>query len=217
MLPLYDDQHSRRFPLVTILIILANVAVFAGWQLRVGIPHSIEIGGMVPGDFLRSPSPGSCLHMVSAMFMHAGWVHLIGNMWFLWIFGNTTEDAMDNGRFFIFYFICGLAADFSHIYFSPNSTVPMIGASGAVSGVLGAYLMLHPKASITTLVPLGIFIRIMELPAWFFLLVWIGLQILSQFVEAGARPHSGGGIAYLAHIGGFAAGALLIFFFKNRR
>jgi membrane associated rhomboid family serine protease len=217
MLPLHDDQQTRRFPFVTILIIALNVAVFAGWQLCVGLPQSVALAAMVPAEFTQSPSPQAVAHMIASMFMHGSWMHLIGNMWFMWIFGNNIEDATGHARFTVFYFVCGILADFAHIFATPNSVTPMIGASGAVSGILGAYLMLHPNARISTFIPLGIFFRVLELPAYVFLLIWIGFQILSQMASGVASHRHGGGVAYLAHIGGFCAGLFLIFFFKEER
>ena len=217
MLPLYDDQPTKRFPFATILLILANLGVFVGWQLKVGIPESVEIGAMVPAEFTHSPSPDSVAHMMASMFMHAGWMHILGNMWFLWIFGNNVEDAMGAGRFVFFYLLCGVIADLAHIGFSPDSVTPMIGASGAVSGVLGAYLVLHPKASISTLVPIFFFIRIVRVPAFLFLLIWIGLQILAQTLSNSGAHKEQESVAYLAHIGGFFSGLALIFFFKKAR
>jgi len=213
MLPLYDDRPRQRFPFATLLLIFLNFLVFAGWQLRAGIPESVEIGAMIPAEFMHSPSPDNFIHMAASMFMHAGWLHILGNMWFLWIFGANVEGAIGPGSFFLFYLLCGVAADLVHIAFSPDSLLPMIGASGAVSGVLGAYLILHPKASITTFVPIILFFKIVQVRAWFFLLVWIGFQVLAQ-----ATAHrQEGGVAYLAHIGGFFSGVLLIFFFKKAR
>jgi membrane associated rhomboid family serine protease len=217
MLPLYDNQPKRRFPFITIILIALNAAVFTGWQLRIGIDQSAEIAGMQPAQFLRWPLQESLLHMVAAMFMHGGWTHLIGNMWFLWIFGSTIEGETGSLQYMVFYFICGLIAAFAHILFTDNIHTPMIGASGAISGVLGAYLILHPTAEIATFVPLWIFLRVIALPAWVFLMIWIGLQIFSQTAVSASAQHSGGGVAYLAHIGGFFAGMILIFFFKNER
>ena len=218
MIPLHDDQPTKIVPFVTIVLILINAWVFIGWQLQVGIERSVMQAAMVPAEFTGSPEPGDFRNMLSSMFMHGGWMHLIGNMWFLWIFGNNIEDAMGHVRFVVFYLLCGVLADFAHIAASPFSTVPMIGASGAVSGVLGAYLVLHPRARVMTLVPLGLFTRIMPLPAWMFLLLWIVLQIVSQLVLLGRTNQSPqGGVAYLAHIGGYVAGLVLIFFFKKER
>jgi membrane associated rhomboid family serine protease len=213
MLPLHDDQPRERVPFATLFLIFLNFLVFIGWQLQAGIPESIEIGAMIPADFNQSPSPDNWIHLASSMFMHGGWMHILGNMWFLWIFGANVEDVIGSGRFALFYVLCGAAAGFVYVAFSPESLLPMIGASGAVSGVLGAYLILHPKASITTFVPIIIFFKIIRVRAWFFLVVWIGFQILSQATSAQKE----GGVAYLAHIGGFFSGILLIFFFKKAR
>lgn len=197
------------------LIIVANVFVFAGWQLQVGLRESVALAALVPAELTHHPSIDTAENLITSMFMHGGWMHLLGNMWFLWIFGNNIEDATGHFRFVIFYLLCGILAAFAHIAAEPDAAVPLVGASGAISGVLGAYLMLHPRATITTLVPLGLFTRLIEVPAFLFLLLWIGLQVLSQ--AASRANTSGGGIAYLAHIGGFVAGLILIFIFKKRR
>jgi membrane associated rhomboid family serine protease len=217
MLPLYDDQPAKRFPFVTIFLIAANVAVFAGWQLRVGLEESVQLAALVPAQITHAPAGPAALHLFSSMFMHGGVMHLLGNMWFLWVFGNKVEAATGPVRFLIFYLLCGIAAAAAHVACAPHSHLPLVGASGAIGGVLGAYLLLHPGARIATLVPIFIFIRIIELPAWVFLLVWFALQVLSQAAsDAGPHRH-GGGVAYLAHIGGFTAGLLLIFLFKKQR
>lgn len=217
MIPIRDDLPTKTFAFITLIIIAVNAWVFAEWQLPLGIERSVRLAAMVPAAFTNAPPPDAFRHMIASMFMHGSWMHLIGNMWFLWIFGNNIEDAMGHFRFVIFYLVCGVLADFAHIAYSPESRVPMIGASGAVSGVLGAYLVLHPKARVTTLIPIWIFIRFFEIPAFVFLLIWIGIQILSQMASAvpSRHPGAGGGVAYLAHIGGFFAGLLLIFFFKK--
>ena len=212
MLPLYDDRPPRRFPLATLLIIAANAAVFFAWQLRIGIDESVHIGGLVPLKFVHSSWLPGVAHMISSMFMHGGLMHLLVNMWFLWVFGRNIEDCMGFLRFVLFYLLCGIAADYFYIYFSAGSRIPLVGASGAISGVLGAYLLLGPNASIVTLTP---YFLIIKLPAWFFLIIWIGMQILYQLAAA-SRGHSEGDVAYAAHIGGFLAGLMLIFFFKNR-
>ena len=211
MLPLYDDRPARRFPFATYLTIAVNVWIFVAWQLRLGVDRSVEIGGLVPAKFLRSHWEPGVAHMVSSMFMHGSWAHLLGNMWFLHVFGKNVEDSMGFIRFLLFYLLCGLAADYLYIYFSPASEVPLVGASGAISGVLGAYLLLDPGASIATLTP---YLYTIKLPAWSFIIIWIGMQFLYQFASAGHED--AGGVAYMAHIGGFAAGFILIFFFKNR-
>jgi membrane associated rhomboid family serine protease len=217
MLPLYDDQTTRRFPFVTILLIAANVLVFAGWQLRVGLDESVQLAALVPAELTRAPGLHAFTTVLTSMFMHGGWAHLLGNMWFLWIFGNNVEDATGAVRFVIFYLLCGIAADAAHVAFVPRSQMPLVGASGAISGVLGAYLLLHPDARITTFVPLGFLVRVIELPAWFFLIIWFGLQLLSQAASSVASQRHGGGVAYLAHIGGFVAGLALVFPFRKKR
>lgn len=199
MLPLHDEQRPWRFPFATVSIIVVNAAIFCLWQLRLGVVESVSRGDLVPVD---SHWPHGMAHIFSSMFLHAGWMHLIGNMWFLFIFGKGVEEAAGPVRFLLFYLLCGIAADYVYIYFSPASEIPLVGASGAISGVLGAYLVLCPKASI------------IQLPAWFFLIIWFGMQVLWQ-AAAVSRHHGGGDVAYAAHIGGFVAGLLLIFFFKK--
>lgn len=211
MLPLHDDQPSRRFPFATVLIIAANAAIFLLWQLRTGLDESVNRGGLVPALFVNSHWVPGVAHMLSSMFLHAGLMHLLGNMWFLYVFGKGVEETTGSTRFLLFYLLCGIAADYVYIYFSPRSEILLVGASGAISGVLGAYLALYPKASITTLAPYFYSIR---LPAWFFLIIWFGMQVLWQAASASGR-HAGGDIAYAAHIGGFVAGLFLIFFFKK--
>src|SRR3954447_20913027 len=179
MIPLYDDQPAIRPPIVTLLIIAINILVFAGWQLRIGLENSVDAGALVPAA-LTHHEGGSVTRLVTAMFMHGGWMHLIGNMWFLWIFGNNIEDACGHFKFLAFYVAAGVAATLAHVFVSPESFRPLVGASGAISGVLGAYLLKHPKAMVRTLVPLGFFTRIVDLPAFLFLLIWIGLQVISQ-------------------------------------
>ncbi len=213
MIPLSDDQRTRGFPIVTVIVIVLNVLVFVGWQLRVGMEDSLGIGAFIPA-MLSGHEPGGTTRLITSLFMHGGWMHLIGNMWFLWIFGDNVEDACGPVRFAIFYLLCGVAATLAHAWPSPDSVMPLVGASGAISGVLGAYLLKHPHARVRTLIPLGFFSRIVDLPAWVFLLIWMGMQILMQ---AGSRAGHGGGVAYLAHIGGFVAGMGLIVFFEKPR
>ena len=219
MIPLRDDNPTVLWPLVTIALILANTAVFF-YELSLD-PRLLESliyqMGMVPaavtGSFI--PGTGGYFTLVTSMFLHGGWMHVIGNMLYLWIFGNNIEDSMGHLRFILFYLITGLAAAAAHLAFNAASTVPTIGASGAVSGVLGAYLVLFPHARVQTLVTLGFFIRIIYVPAWVLLLFWIGLQLLNQAL-APIDP-AAGGVAYAAHIGGFAAGLVLIPLFRKHR
>jgi len=214
MIPLYDDQPTRSSPFITVALILANLIVFIGWQLGVGLEQSVALAAMVPAE-ISTNTPQGAIYIFTSMFMHGGWLHLIGNMWFLWIFGNNIEDACGHIRFLLLYVLCGVIAAFAHVIAQPESTVPLIGASGAVSGVLGAYLLLHPHARIRTLIPIVFLIRIVDIPAFVFLILWIGIQVLSQVTSQVGE--GGGGVAYLAHIGGFIAGAALIKVLERRR
>jgi membrane associated rhomboid family serine protease len=145
------------------------------------------------------------------MFLHGSWMHLIGNMWFLWVFGNNIEDSMGHARYLIFYLICGALATAAHLASAPGSPIPTVGASGAISGIMGAYLVLYPRVRVFTLFFFVIFIRVIPIPAWVMLLWWFGLQVLSGSVLAG----SGGGVAFWAHVGGFVAGVVLIKLFAK--
>jgi membrane associated rhomboid family serine protease len=146
------------------------------------------------------------------MFLHGSWMHLLGNMWFLWLFGNNVEDSMGRVRFVVFYLLCGLAAALGQILTDPGSPIPMVGASGAISGVMGAYLILYPKVRVFTLVPLGFFITSMALPAWVMLGYWFFIQFVSGLVSVGAES---GGVAFWAHVGGFVAGVALVKLFAR--
>jgi membrane associated rhomboid family serine protease len=150
----------------------------------------------------------------TSMFMHGGWLHLLGNMWFLWIFGNNVEDSMGHLRFAVFYLLCGLAAAALQLVFTNNPQIPMVGASGAIGGVMGAYILLYPRVQVHLLIFLGIFITTIAVPAIFMLGYWFVLQLLGGFTTIGGQ---GGGVAFWAHIGGFVAGSLLIFLFRNPR
>jgi membrane associated rhomboid family serine protease len=222
LIPLSDENPTFLRPVVTIAIIAANIAVFLyQLSLLVADPRLEEAliyqFGVVPaamthGVFLGT---GEYYRTLTSMFLHGGWLHIIGNMLYLWIFGNNVEDSMGHLRFVIFYLLTGVIAACAHIAIQPASTIPTIGASGAVSGILGAYLVLHPHARIKTLVPLFVFFTVAYIPAWLFLVVWIGWQVLSQSLVS-ASP-TAGGVAYGAHIGGFIAGALLISLFRKYR
>jgi len=223
MIPLKDDNPVRITPILTFGLILINVAAFF-YQLSLG-PKQGQLFlfqyGVIPallvGDTTLPPELAAIppnLSLLTSMFLHGGWMHLIGNMWYLWIFGDNIEAAMGRMRFIAFYLICGLLASFSHILTDPSSTIPTIGASGAISGVLGAYLLLYPKARVLVLVPLGLFSRIMYIPAGFVLGFWFVIQLLSGSMSFGRQ---GGGVAFWAHIGGFVAGMLLVGLFKKRQ
>ena len=165
----------------------------------------------LPAQFAAIPS---LLSIFTSMFLHGGWMHLVGNLWFLWIFGNNIEEAMGHARYLAFYLICGVLASASHIFSSPASTIPSIGASGAIAGVLGAYIMLYPRARVWTLIFLGFFIRLMYLPAGVILGFWILLQFINGSMMMGRQD--AGGVAFWAHVGGFIAGILLVGLFKKR-
>ncbi len=219
MIPLRDDNPTVLWPIVTVTLIIANAGVFL-YELSLDprVLHTfIYQMGMVPSSVLQAhiPGTGGYFTVLSSMFLHGGWMHVIGNMLYLWIFGNNIEDSMGHLRFIVFYLVAGLAAAVAHLAFNPASMVPTIGASGAVSGVLGAYLVLFPHARVQTLITLGWFIRIVYLPAWLLLIFWIGLQLLNQALDP-VDPR-GGGVAYAAHIGGFVAGLALIPLFRKYR
>ncbi|MFQ5681895.1 MAG: rhomboid family intramembrane serine protease [Candidatus Binatia bacterium] len=219
MIPLRDNNPTVLWPVVTVAFIIANSSVFL-YELSLG-PRALDTFifqmGMVPAHVLHAqlPGTGGYVSLVSSMFLHGGWMHLIGNMLYLWIFGNNVEDSMGHLRFIGFYLLSGLSAAGTHLAFNATSTVPTIGASGAVSGVLGAYLFLFPHARVQTLITLGWFIRIIYLPAWVLLFFWILLQVLSQALDP-MNPR-GGGVAYAAHIGGFVTGLALIPLFRKYR
>jgi membrane associated rhomboid family serine protease len=209
MLPISDENPTRRFPLVTVLLIAANIAVFAAWQMRLGLAQSVAWGGLVPHE-LHPVSAAGIRHLFTSMFMHAGILHLLGNLWFLWIFGDNVEDDIGRIRFLLLYLASGVAAAATHVALNVQSALPLVGASGAISGVLGAYLVLHPVARVKTLV----FIRFIRIPAWIFLILWIGLQVfaLSQTLKG-----KNAGIAYAAHVGGFVAGMILAIAIRPRQ
>ncbi len=221
MIPLHDDNPTTITPVVTIALIAACVLVFF---YEVSLPEDaaelfVRRYGAIPALFLGHASVApewvggpSYASLVTSMFLHGGWMHLIGNMLYLWIFGNNVEDVMGHARFVAFYLTCGVLAALSHGLIDPTSTVPMVGASGAISGVLGAYLLLFPHARVLVLVPLGIFSRIMYVPAALVLGLWFVMQVLSGGMSLG---RGGGGIAFFAHIGGFVAGMALIGLFKR--
>jgi len=208
---------------VTVSLIIANAGVFI-WQINLVLNHPelaegfINRMGLVPAALMKGGvrGNGGYITVFSSMFLHGDGMHIAGNMLYLWIFGNNIEDSMGHLRFIVFYFVVGLTAAVAHIFLNPASTVPTIGASGAVSGILGAYLVLFPRARVRTLIPLiGPFFRIVRLPAWALLLFWIAFQILHQVIVPTNAAR--GGVAYAAHIGGFAAGFVLILFFRKYR
>ena len=233
MIPYRDENETLRTPVITLILIGLNVLV---WLFAQGagtvpkLPSSVCNFGLIAGELTGKATPGSgfpmgedlvCvidagpqyLHLITSMFLHGSWMHLIGNMWFLWIFGNNVEDVMGRIRFVLFYVISGLAAAGLQVAITPSSAIPMVGASGAISGVMGAYLFLFPKVRVFAFVPLGFVMTSVALPAWTMLVYWMLLQTVSGVVDLGRS--GGGGVAFWAHIGGFVAGLALIKLFAK--
>ena len=221
MIPLRDDNPSAIVPIVSWVLIGACVLVFL-WQLSLGpresqiavyalgvIPAVLFEGSRLPPELVLAPPLAT---VFTSMFLHGGWMHLIGNMLYLWIFGDNVEDSMGHGRFIVFYLLCGVAAVLAQSLPDTASEVPMIGASGAISGVLGAYLLLYPHARVLVLIPLGFFSQILHLRAGIVLGLWFALQLFNSLIT----PPGGGGVAFGAHIGGFVAGLALLPLFKRR-
>jgi membrane associated rhomboid family serine protease len=227
MFPLKDDNPTLFTPYVTVFIIAVNVAVWLTLEHAGSGPGYLQAlcqHGLIPGHLTGEIPAGTQIRggrfvctvggeawwsVFTSMFMHGGWLHLIMNMWFFWVFGNNIEDAMGHVRFAVFYLLCGVLATVTHVASGPGSPVPTIGASGAISGVMGAYLVLYPRVRVYTLFIIFIIIRIIPLPAWLLLLEWFALQLFTG--AAGAA----GGVAVWAHVGGFVAGGLLIPLFRS--
>lgn len=211
MIPLRDTQPSYTKPIVTIGLILANVFAFM-FELSLddfSRNHFIAIFGIIPAR-LNYES------LLTSMFLHGGFMHLIGNMWFLWIYGDNVEDVLGHGKYLFFYIFCGLVAGLVHVMFNPDSRVPTIGASGAIAGIMGAYMAKFPHSRVLTLIPLIIFFTTVEIPAVWILAYWFILQIFSGVGEIGHSNVSQGGVAWFAHIGGFIFGYLAIRILKTR-
>ncbi len=217
MFPLRDNVPSRQFPLVTVFLILANVIVFL-FQVMMGpAVHAVTFRfGVVPARLVSLwYDPRVLFTLLSSMYLHGGWMHLLGNMWYLWIFGDNVEDRMGRVRFFVFYTVSGVLAALLQVAAAPRSPIPMIGASGAIAGVLGAYLLLYPRARVATVVLVFYFIRIIWLPAILVLGGWFLIQLLNGLASLGVMMHTGG-VAWWAHIGGFIAGMILLPIFRRR-
>ena len=224
MFPLYDTIHSRTFPYVNVGIIVLNViAFFYEISLGADIEQFLLLYGIVP---IRYSNPDIGMHFtlaeqavpfVSSVFLHGSWLHLIFNMWFLWIFGDNVEDRMGHVRYFLFYILCGIAAGIAHLLLNPGLEVPTVGASGAIAGVMGAYFILYPMARIIVMVPVFIFPFLFEIPAFFFLGFWFIIQFFSGSVDLLRITDDFRGIAWWAHAGGFLNGVVLVFFFKKSR
>jgi rhomboid family protein len=227
VIPYRDENETQRTAFVTYALVGINVLV---WFLVQGagspttLVSSVCDYGLIPGELTGTLRAGSPLlpcgigpgrqpeHLVTSMFLHGSWMHLIGNMWFLWIFGNNVEDSMGRGRFVVFYLLTGLVAAFAQVVTNPGSSVPMVGASGAISGVMGGYLVLYPRVRVFALLPLGFLMTSIALPAWVMLVYWLGLQLVSGLLSAGGE---GGGVAFAAHVGGFVAGVVLVKLFAR--
>lgn len=214
MIPLKDDIPSKKFPIVTLLIIVLNTLIWF-YEVSLGpyMENLVYVLGVTPAQLFTLGIGGQLFVMTTAMFMHGSWMHFLGNMLYLWIFGDNVEDRLGRLRFLLFYLITGYIATLAHVFSDPASNIPLIGASGAIAGVLGGYFILYPHARVLTLIPIFIFIQIIHIPALYFLGFWFLLQILNQtFNIQGAQS-----VAFLAHIGGFAAGALLVKLLQRQR
>ncbi len=233
MFPLYDENPTEIFPIFTMALIAACVAAWvflqgAGFS-DVDLMGSVCTMGTIPAEVTGRTGDYSGVQLgpgmqcgfggltwgtvFTSMFLHGSWMHLIGNMWFLWIFGNNIEDSMGHLRFLVFYLLTGVVASASHILSDPSSLIPMVGASGAISAIMGAYLFLYPKNRVQTLFFFIFFFRVIPLPAWVFLGYWFLIQLLSSTMQPAGM---GGGVAFWAHIGGFLAGLALVKIFQNR-
>ena len=235
MWPLRDDNPSATIPVVTMLIIALNIAlwlVVQGMGTEPALTRSLCNFALVPGELFGRIPPGTELPMTpqvscfrghlatwmtpfTSMFMHLGWFHIIANMWFLWVFGNNVEDAMGPLRFAVFYVACGLAAVAADAAIRPASPIPMVGASGAIGGVMGAYALLHPRARVQTLFIFVIVVRTIWVPAWVMLGYWFVLQLIGGLPALSGVD--GGGVAFWAHVGGFAAGLALVTLFRRSK
>lgn len=234
MFPYHDENHTQRTPYVTFALIAASVfmwLIVQGAGATLPLAKSVCELGLIPGELTASLRPGTafpmgerlvCLtdpgrqleNIVTSMFLHGSWMHLLGNMWFLWLFGNNIEDSMTRPRFVAFYLLTGLGAALAQVVANPTSEVPMVGASGAISGVMGAYLVLFPRVRVFTMVPLGFFITSMALPAWVMLIYWAVLQIFGGVTSIVSTES--GGVAFWAHLGGFLAGIIFVKVFERR-
>jgi membrane associated rhomboid family serine protease len=221
MIPIRDTNPSRSVPFVNYTLIGLNVVVFL-FEITLGRNLGSVIGnfGVVPARIVSAMSaysfePAVYLTFISSMFLHGGWMHLLGNMVFLHVFGDNVEDRFGHARYLLFYLLAGAAAAASQIFINPDSVVPMVGASGAIAGILGAYVIMYPRARVLTLIPIFFFIQFIELPAFIFLGLWFLMQLSSGVLSLNIGGDAGG-VAWWAHIGGFAAGALLLPLLKKR-
>jgi membrane associated rhomboid family serine protease len=211
MIPLRDVIPSRSTPYITVTIIALNAVA---WLFELSLPHEtlnefLTVYGVVPAYF-------SAPTLITSMFLHGSWSHVLGNMWYLWIFGDNVEDRVGHGRFIVFYLLCGIAAAAGQVAVDPNSTLPTIGASGAIAGVMGAYFVLYPHSRVLTLIP-WIFLQIVELPATVLLGFWFVMQLFSAGTIAMTTSSRGGGVAFAAHVVGFLVGMGAVFLFRKRQ
>jgi membrane associated rhomboid family serine protease len=212
VIPLRDVIPSRTTPYITITIIVINALA---WLFELTLSPDVigvflRVYGIVPAFF----QPAT---LITSMFLHGSWSHVIGNMWFLWIFGDNVEDRVGHGRFIVFYLLCGIGAGMAHLVANPGSELPTVGASGAIAGVMGAYFVLYPQSRVLTLLP-WIFITVVEIPAVIVLGFWFLAQVFSAgAIAVTASTHGGGGVAFMAHVAGFAAGAIGIFVFRKKQ
>jgi membrane associated rhomboid family serine protease len=232
MFPIRDDNPHFLTPYVTYGIVAINVLVWVfvqGLGSEPALSKSVCTLGLVPGELLQTVSAGaqvqigpgvycvitdtpSWMSVLTHMFMHGGWMHIIGNMWFLWIFGNNVEDSMGHARFALFYVLCGLAAAGLQVFSRPDSGIPMVGASGAIGGVMGAYVLLYPRVNVHMIFWFGLYVTTFAIPAMWMLGYWFLVQLIGGLGSIGAQ---GGGVAFWAHVGGFVAGALLVLVFRD--
>ncbi|HJZ95257.1 MAG TPA: rhomboid family intramembrane serine protease [Candidatus Solibacter sp.] len=206
MIPLRDTEPSYTRPIVVICLIVLNLIIFLREASMAPYEQNAFIAtyGMIPDEFTWKS-------LFTSMFLHGGWMHVIGNMWFLWIFGDNVEDILGHGKFLLFYIACGMAAGLAQVFIDPSSRVPTVGASGAIAGVMGAYIVKFPRSRILTLIPIIIFFTTVEVPAWLMLFYWFFIQLFQGLGTIGySHISQGGGVAYMAHVGGFVAGAVLI-------
>jgi len=205
MFPLRDTQPSYSKPIVTISLIAINLLVFLFEFSLDDYSRSqfIAVFGLTPENF-------SYFNVLTSMFLHAGWMHVLGNMWFLWIFGDNIEDILGHGKYLLFYLVCGVAAALAQTYMNPGSRVPMVGASGAIAGVMGAYMVKFPHSRIRSIITIVFFFTFAEVPAWVMLIYWFAIQFFSGVGSLGSAQSSQGGTAFFAHIGGFLTGLVLV-------
>ena len=223
MIPFRDNIPSRSFPAITVSIIIANVCVFF-YELSLGsrsFERFITHYGVVPTTVLAWPHSHVpftvvALPFFTSIFLHGGWLHLIGNMWYLWIFGDNIEDRLGHFTYLIFYLLCGLGAGIVHTLLNSQTTVPSVGASGAIAGVLGAYMVSYPFARVLTLVPIFIFLQVIEIPAVLLLVFWFLMQFLYGAASLASTSANAGGVAWWAHVGGFTIGIILVGLFPRK-